>query len=152
VEENSFTRITIPAKFTWKPGQHCFLRFTSFGFLQSLSAHPFTICSSPSPQPNGESELVFYIRHQSGFTAKLYQHAIEHPSISAPVLVDGPYGGINLQKYHESDHLVIIAGGSGAGWCLPFIDRFIRYGIMAADEERGTAISSDAKETLPLDS
>src|ERR1700761_2927581 len=119
VEDNGFTRITIPAKFDWRPGQHCFLRFTSFGLLQAISAHPFTICSSPSIQPNEQSELVFYIRHQRGFTAKLYQYSLENPGASVPVLVDGPYGGINPQKYDDGDHLLVIAGGSGAGWCLP---------------------------------
>lgn len=152
LEENGFIRITIPAKFTWKLGQHCFLRFTNFGLLPALSAHPFTICSLPSSLPNGESELVFYIRQQDGFTARLNQYALEHPGVSVPVLIDGPYGGISLQKYYESDHLLVIAGGSGAGWCLPFIDRFIRYGIMPIDKELGVSSSIDAKADVALDS
>src|SRR6201996_3851951 len=70
VEDNGFTRITIPAKFNWKPGQHCFLRFTSFGLLGTLSSHPFTICSLPSTRQDEPSELVFYLRHKGGLTAK----------------------------------------------------------------------------------
>lgn len=151
VEDNGFTRITIPAKFDWKPGQHCFLRFTSFGLLQAISAHPFTICSSPSKQLNEQSELVFYIRHQCGFTAKLYQYALEQPGVLVPVLVDGPYGGINIRKYYDADHLLVIAGGSGAGWCLPFIEQFLRYGSMPA-EEHGKIVPTDIKETLSVDS
>ncbi|RDW59949.1 hypothetical protein BP6252_13036 [Coleophoma cylindrospora] len=150
VEENGFIRITIPAKFDWSPGQHCFLRFTSFGLLHAISAHPFTICSSSSIPPNGQSDLVFYIRHQGGFTASLYQFAVEHPGALVSVLVDGPYGGINVQKYHDSDHLLVIAGGSGAGWCLPFIERFVRYSQIPADEEHGQPIPSNDKETLPV--
>ncbi|KAL1607902.1 hypothetical protein SLS60_002840 [Paraconiothyrium brasiliense] len=130
VEENGFTRIVIPAKFKWTPGQHCFLRFTNFGLSHALSSHPFTICSSPSIDPDTSSELVFYIRQQKGFTSKLYQHALEHPDKSVPVQVDGPYGGANLQKYRDSDRLLIIAGGSGAGWILPFVERFARAGLI----------------------
>jgi hypothetical protein len=101
-------------------------------------------------QPNEQSELVFYIRHQAGFTARLYQYALEQPGASVPVLVDGPYGGINLQKYDDGDHLLVIAGGSGAGWCLPFIERFAGYGLMPADEEHGQVVPADVKETRPV--
>ncbi|KAF2117467.1 ferric reductase like transmembrane component-domain-containing protein [Lophiotrema nucula] len=146
VEDCGFTRITIPAQFDWKPGQHCFLRFTGFGFLQSLSTHPFTICSLPSTKPGEQSELVFYIRHQGGFTSKLYQHAMNQPGVSVPVLVDGPYGGANLQRYRDSDHLLVIAGGSGAGWCLPFIERFVRHSVLAAGTERTKGVVGDDKE------
>jgi NAD(P)H-flavin reductase len=104
--------------------------------MQAISAHPFTICSSPSVQPDEKSELVFYLRHQGGFTAKLYQYALERPGASLSVLVDRPYGGINLQKYNDCDHLLVIVGGSGAGWSLPFIERFVRYGSSAKDEEQ----------------
>ncbi|PQE06928.1 hypothetical protein CJF32_00009203 [Rutstroemia sp. NJR-2017a WRK4] len=152
IEENGFIRITIPAKFDWKPGQHVFLRFTSFGIMHAISAHPFTICSSPSIQPNKQSELVFYLRHQGGFTARLYQHALEQPGVSLSVLVDGPYGGINLQKYYGGERLLVIAGGSGAGWCLPFIEQFVRYRMIPADEEHGQVISADdAKGTTPAE-
>ena len=44
-----------------------------------------------------------------------------------PVLVDGPYGGIDNQKYFDSDRLVVVAGGSGAGWMLPFVEQFLRF-------------------------
>lgn len=144
---NGFTRITIPAKGDWNLGQHYFLRFTSFGLAPRLSAHPFTVCSLPTTNPDEESELVFYLRHQKGLTAALYQHALDHPGSAVPVFVDGPYGGVNLQKYHEGDQLLVIAGGSGAGWCLPFIERFLRYGVDSADEERGQVVSTESKAT-----
>ncbi|OBT83627.1 hypothetical protein VE02_07511 [Pseudogymnoascus sp. 03VT05] len=149
VEDCGFTRNTIPAKFDWKPGQHCFLRFTTFGLLHAMSSHPFTICSSPSKKRDGQSELVFYIRHQGGFTAILYQHGLETPNILVPVLVEGPYGGINLQNYNNSDHLLVIAGGSGAGWCLPFIERFTRDSSKSTGGEQGQ-VTTDAKESLPV--
>lgn len=43
------------------------------------------------------------------------------------MLVDGPYGGIDNQRYFESDRLVVVAGGSGAGWMLPFVEQFLRF-------------------------
>jgi ferredoxin-NADP reductase len=139
VEDNGFTRITIPADFKWQPGQHCFLRFRSFG-INALSSHPFTICSLPSTSPEKPSELVFYIRHREGFTAKLYNLALKQPGVQVPVFVDGPYGGIDNEKYFGSDRLVVVAGGSGAGWMLPFVEQYLRYlslmgmqGTMAED-------------------
>jgi predicted ferric reductase len=135
IEDNGFTRVTIPANFHWASGQHCFLRFTGFGVLQAMSTHPFTVCSSPSSDPNVQSELVFYIRHQGGFTKKLYQHALDHPGVSVPVLVDGPYGGVNTSRLDTADHYLLIAGGSGAGWCLPFIEHFIHLSTASIDEE-----------------
>lgn len=132
----------------WKPGQHCFLRFTSFGF-QAFSSHPFTICSLPSTQSNKKSELVFYIRHQRGLTEKLYSHALKQPGASVPVHVDGPYGGINMQRYIQGDRLLVVAGGSGAGWILPFIELFHRWNYIAADEEQGKETETEDNETQP---
>lgn len=97
--------------------------------------------------PSKHSELVFYIRHQRGFTGILHQHALHHSDILVPVLVDGPYGGIDLQAYNESDHLLVIAGGSGAGWLLPFIEQFLRYNLVSADEAHGQVVHTDEKET-----
>jgi ferredoxin-NADP reductase len=100
--------------------------------------------------PDTPSELVFYIRHQSGFTARLYAQALENPDVSVPVLVDGPYGGVDLQRYRDSDHVLVVAGGSGAGWCLAFVERFLRsavpqIGSNGLKYEQGVA-SGDIKE------
>lgn len=126
VEENGFTRVTIPANSVWQPGQHCFLRFPSFG-IHAVSSHPFTMCSLPSTSSDKRSEMVFYIRPRRGFTARLHNYAMTRPGVQVPVLVDGPYGGIDNQKYFGSDRLVVFAGGSGAGWMLPFVEQFLLY-------------------------
>lgn len=131
----------IPAKSTWTLGQHCFLRFTSFGFSSALSSHPFTICSSPSIEEGVPSELVFYIRHQKGFTGRLYQHALEHADVEVPVQVDGPYGGANLQRFRDSDRLLVVAGGTGAGWVLPFVERFARAGSGSQEPHQQEAVA-----------
>jgi NAD(P)H-flavin reductase len=146
IEDNGFTRITVPAKFHWTTAQHCFLRFTGFGVLQAISTHPFTICSSPQTSKGEQSELVFYIRHQGGFTTKLYQYALNHPEgVSVPVIIDGPYGGAKPSRLRDADHLLVIAGGSGAGWCLPFIESFIRSALNPGDEEQGNGGTSEKR-------
>lgn len=126
--QSGFVRVAIPAKGSWKPGQHCFLRFPGFGVWQAISSHPFTICSTPSTRPDEPNELVFYIRPHGGFTAKLHAHAFEYPGSSISVLVDGPYGGVNMQRFNNADHILVAAGGSGAGWCLPLVEHFVRRG------------------------
>ncbi|KAF5530800.1 ferric cupric reductase transmembrane component 7 [Fusarium mexicanum] len=125
VEDNGFVRVTIPANFTWEIGQHCFLRFTGFGLAQALSAHPFTICSLPATSADDQSFLVFYLKKYRGFTSKLYEYALQNPGAQVSVLVDGPYGGINTQRFVNNNQLVVVAGGSGAGWTLPFIEQYI---------------------------
>lgn len=140
-EENGFIRITIQANFTWTPGQHCFLRFHSFG-LHSFSSHPFTICSLPSAVPGKSNNIVFYVRPRGGLTARLHKLALNQPGVQLPALVDGPYGGVDNQKYFNSDRLLVIAGGSGAGWILPMIEQFLlhksRLGLFASETKQET--------------
>ncbi len=100
-----------------------FCAFSSPRF-HALTSHPFTICSLPSLE--GTSEAVLYIRPQSGLAAKLYRHAAKHPGMSIPVFLHGPYGGIEPGKLLGSDRVLVVAGGSGAGWMLPLIEFFAR--------------------------
>ncbi|XRM36503.1 hypothetical protein ABZX51_000002 [Aspergillus tubingensis] len=117
--------------------------------MHALSAHLFTICSLPSVKPDEPSQLIFYIRHQGGFTARLYEYALADPGATVSVLVDGPYGGINMQSYIRSNNLLLIAGGSGIGWTLPFIQQFLtsRSSTRADDVEYGQdiEIADDSK-------
>ncbi|TGO65908.1 hypothetical protein BOTNAR_0073g00330 [Botryotinia narcissicola] len=147
IEDNGFTRISIPANFKWQPGQHCFLRFRSFG-IHALSSHPFTICSLPSTSLDKPSEITFYIRHQGGFTARLYNHAIKRPGMQVPVLVDGPYGGIDNHRLIGSDRLVVVAGGSGAGWMLPFVEQFLRFRSLEGVPEPLADETKDNQQTF----
>ena len=86
---------------------------------------------------------MFYIRHRGGFTAKLHDYALTQCDLSVPILVDGPYGGINQNRFYNNDRLLVIAGGSGAGWSLPFIEQFIRCAHFATDVERGQGNEKD---------
>ncbi|KAI6909861.1 hypothetical protein KC318_g2798 [Hortaea werneckii] len=125
---NGFVQATVSTATTWTVGQHYFVRFMSMG-PHMLTTHPFSACSLPekrSPGTECESRLVFYIRPRAGFTARLARHAESHPGVKVPVLLDGPYGGVDMRKLESSDRLVVFAGGSGAGWVLPFVTAFIR--------------------------
>lgn len=123
---NGFIRISIPTKTTWRAGQHYFLRFVS---LHAWASHPFTACSLPTKAHYYEaasSSLVFYIRPQGGLTARLASYAAAHPNSKMRIMLDGPYGGIEMTKLDASHRTLVLAGGSGAGWVLPLIEAFLR--------------------------
>jgi hypothetical protein len=125
---NGFICVRIPTSAVWGAGQHFFVRFLSLG-AHALSIHPFTACSLPGSSSHindSTSELVLYIRPQAGFTARLACYAGTHPNCSMRVLLDGPYGGVHMQKISNSRRQLVIAGGSGAGWLLPMITTFLR--------------------------
>ena len=50
------------------------------------------------------------------------------------ILLDGPYGGLDMRMVNDCEKLVVIAGGSGAGWCLPLITAFLRRCATIPDE------------------
>ena len=136
MENNGHLRIEVVGDFIWTPGQHCFLRFTEFGIRAAITSHPFTICSTQT-----DSALVFYVQPKGGFTGKLYELARNSPAgvSTTKVLIDGPYGGIDMTRFDASSRVIIIAGGSGAGWCLPLIARFVEAISEARNEESETS-------------
>ncbi|KAK6376013.1 hypothetical protein LTS17_007263 [Exophiala oligosperma] len=145
---NGLIQVSVPVAFDWAPGQHCFLRFRSMG-LHGVTLHPFTICSlphSPAKKVGGEGSsssrtVDFYIRPSGGFTGRLAKHAAG--GTSEQVLLYGPYGGVNMQRLLECHRLVVIAGGSGAGWTLPFVELQIRHvqRVLRAEENAEVAPS-----------
>ncbi|WPH01859.1 Hypothetical protein R9X50_00471300 [Acrodontium crateriforme] len=123
---NGFIRASVPVHGQWAVSQHFFVRFLTLG-LHAGSTHPFTACSLPTEElEDGKSNLVFYIRPQNGFTARLAKYVQAHPNCQIRVLIDGPYGGIDMRKIATCTKSVAIAGGSGAGWLLPFIEAYVR--------------------------
>ncbi|KAF2130942.1 hypothetical protein P153DRAFT_430222 [Dothidotthia symphoricarpi CBS 119687] len=63
--------IQVPRSFTWKPGQHVFLRIPRLALLQN---HPFSIANIPISEGCGDGavqEMVFLVRRRGGFTKKL---------------------------------------------------------------------------------
>ncbi|KAL4902776.1 hypothetical protein BDW74DRAFT_180475 [Aspergillus multicolor] len=115
-------QIRIPTFLTWTPGQHVFIRFTSFGNVgfHALTSHPFTICSvshdiAASKRAN---EMVFYVKPKKGITGRLAKIASKNPEKKLTVLLEGPYGGIESPVLDRSDNVLIVSGGSGGGFSL----------------------------------
>jgi len=123
-ESNDTLRISVDTTMEWGPGQHIFLRFLTCG-AHALTAHPFTICSVP--QPGRKNTLVFYVKARGGVTGRLMAMARKNPDIQVPILMDGPYGGIQAGKLDDFDRNLIIGGGAGAGLTLSMIEDFIRF-------------------------
>ncbi|KXS99405.1 hypothetical protein AC578_8131 [Pseudocercospora eumusae] len=117
IASNGFICVRIPTQASWTVDQHFFVRFMSLG-LHAWTIHPFTACSLPtraSALEKADSELVLYIRPRGGFTSRLARHAESHSNSFIRVLIDGPYGGVEMQKLVTSQRQLIVAGGSGAG-------------------------------------
>ncbi|KZT74826.1 hypothetical protein DAEQUDRAFT_659508 [Daedalea quercina L-15889] len=121
----------IPVNMTWGPGQHMFVRFLGLGWC-SISSHPFTISSLPPAHDSKEEPVLkFVVRPGSGVTAKLYQLAKTSPGLGVHVTLDGPYGGMS-RSLERFDRVLVVAGGSGAGFTLPVIEAVLRSNVTRA--------------------
>ncbi|KAF9884477.1 hypothetical protein FE257_001738 [Aspergillus nanangensis] len=119
----NITRITIENPgVRWKPGQHVFLTCHSVVPLQS---HPFTISSIPE-----DNKMEFLVRAEKGGTRRFFNYASKFHNIlgsgdPAPtkqartVFLDGPYG--RIRPLRQFDSVVLIAGGMGITFALPFL-------------------------------
>ena len=124
LETNNMVKITIDTNAEWKPGQHIYLRFLTQG-VHALTAHPFTICSLPGARENGRNRMVFYVRALGGLTGRLGRLAEKNPGMSVPVLLDGPYGGVQERWFSGFDHSVVVGGGAGAGLTIALARHFL---------------------------
>lgn len=136
--ESGAVKVSIPTTSSWYPGQHIFVRFMIPG-LQTLTTHPFTICSLPVTDgkkkfPDVDSDtayMVLYIWPYNGLTGRLSTMARSEPNKKIRVLLEGPYSGMKERSLHTFDHGMIIAGGSGAGFTLPVIENFLRRNFVS---------------------
>ena len=118
----------MPKDFSWRPGQHCLLRFPD---LAALGNHPFTIASACIENSHvGEKEgsgnpLTFYIRSQAGFTRKLAAYAGQSPEATASAWVEGPYGGLSYPVENSYDNIILVSGGGGVTACLPWAELLV---------------------------
>ena len=117
--------VQVPSNTKWEPGQYCFVRFFGMG-KHAFSSHPFTICSLDSRQSGESADLLFYIHARGGFTEQLARYIVARQSCTIRISLRGPFGGIDTSQFNRSSKLLIIAGGSGAGWTLPLIECFLR--------------------------
>lgn len=65
--------------------------------------------------------MQLLIREASGLTAKLVKALSARESDTVPVLLDGPYGGLegDLAIY---EHVILIAGGTGITFVKPVLE------------------------------
>ncbi|KAK8075391.1 hypothetical protein PG997_010054 [Apiospora hydei] len=133
-------RITVPARTTWQPTQHMFLRFVALQ-AHALTSHPFTICSVPaatSPLTDEKSNLVFYVQARKGVTGRLAKMAAARGGCTVPVLIDGPYGGIKGKPLSSYDDNLIVACGAGAPFSLGLVmDALLLRRAFAAKADAG---------------
>ena len=123
------TRIDVlaPYNFSWRPGQHCFLRFPS---VSTFDNHPFTIANScsanrdlskPESVDGYSQSMTFFVRSHSGFTQQLSKYIKANVDVNATAWIDGPYGGIVRKVEKAYDMIILVAGGAGITACLPWL-------------------------------
>lgn len=135
---HGLVRISVLTAMRWKPGQHIFIRFMTAG-VHAVTIHPFSICSL-ADRDGKASEMVFYIRPKSGFTARLARKAASGSSNPIPILLDGPYGGLPTGALTGYEQVLLIAGGSGAGFLLPLLEDLVRCTCNVPDSQRTTVL------------
>ncbi|KAL4877339.1 ferric reductase like transmembrane component-domain-containing protein [Aspergillus karnatakaensis] len=120
-------QIHIPTILSWTPGQHVFIRFSTFSHslgIHSFTSHPFTITSTAHnvTESAKANEMVLYVKPHRGITGRLAKVAEKAPGSRHTVLLEGPYGGVQsgvMERFHAA---LIISGGSGGGFSLPIIE------------------------------
>jgi NAD(P)H-flavin reductase len=87
------------------PGTHVFLWIPR---VRAFETHPFTVVST--------NPLEVVICSQDGFTRDLFSLASKRPGALLRASCDGPYG--TLPNFEKFEHVVLIAGGSGATFAI----------------------------------
>ena len=95
--------------------------------MQISVRHPFTIASLPimGSSPHDRTEMQLLIQKASGLTAKLFKTLSARKSETIPVLIDGPYGGLegDLTIY---EHVILVAGGTGITFAKPVLEDLLQ--------------------------
>ncbi|KAL1297027.1 hypothetical protein AAFC00_004618 [Neodothiora populina] len=125
--------LRIARPWTFRPGQHVYLYMPSIGLWTS---HPFSLAWSEEEQDiNNEkglpmdridvlamqkSSMSLIIRRRTGFTDKLWKRAEKSPEgrFVSSAIVEGPYGGQNLESY---GHVMLFAAGVGITHAVPHV-------------------------------
>lgn len=104
----------------WRATEHVFLSVSSLARKHIIQAHPFTIASKAPSSTEEEAKLELLIRAQDGVSADLVRYAHGHDAVM--VRLDGPYGSQSaVQLLEDTDHAVIVAGGSGIAVAWPLV-------------------------------
>ncbi|CAF9930260.1 hypothetical protein IMSHALPRED_008130 [Imshaugia aleurites] len=104
----------------WKATEHVFLTVPSLARKHIIQAHPFTIASKAPIADEQEANLELIIRAQDGFSGDLARYAKCHDKVA--IRLDGPYGSQTaVELLRDSEHAVIVAGGSGIAVAWPLV-------------------------------
>jgi predicted ferric reductase len=117
-------RISAPATFHWKPGQHVYLRVPKLNIFDN---HPFTIANDHRAGRIGAeyTELDLFIRSHAGFTRRLERYVSNNPDRELNGWLDGPYGSHHSNVGVTFDSVILIAGGGGVSAVLPWLDHLV---------------------------
>ncbi|KAL4862822.1 hypothetical protein BDV12DRAFT_206971 [Aspergillus spectabilis] len=131
LHQNGLLQVKVPTILSWTPGQHVFIRFSTFSHglgIHSLTSHPFTISSTAHNivESGKANEMVFYIKPKRGITGRLAKAAEKLPGLGYTVLIEGPYGGIQSSVIDRFQSVLVISGGSGGGFSLPVIEEALK--------------------------
>lgn len=106
--------ITKPQGFTWRSGQHLFLRTKDCRFIEN---HPFSIANSLDE----ENQIKLIVKPRNGITKMLYEATPEDgSSINKNLFLDGPYGGLE-RDIKSFSNVFLLATGSGISAIIPFL-------------------------------
>lgn len=104
----------------WKATEHVFLTVPSLARKHIIQAHPFTIASKAPTIDEKQANMELIIRAQNGFSGDLVCYADCHDTVD--IRLDGPYGSQNaVELLQDSEHAVIVAGGSGIAVAWPLV-------------------------------
>ncbi|KAJ9225469.1 hypothetical protein DTO169C6_2202 [Paecilomyces variotii] len=152
IQADGTVKMSILTHISWRPGQHMFVRFVgnSLGVQHSLATHPFSISSLPYEGKigTGINQLVFYVKPHGGITRRMQAFAKERGGQTIPVLLDGPYGGIDSTAFDTFERFFFIAGGSGGSTILPLLGSLVRK---AACQQLLTKEAGSAESLKSLD-
>jgi predicted ferric reductase len=95
------------------PGSHIFLWLPK---IRRVEMHPFTVVST--------NPLELVVSAHNGFTKDLLSFASKNSGARFRASCDGPYG--TLPNFSKFDHVILIAGGSGASFTLGVAVNLIR--------------------------
>lgn len=121
-EKHKWVKAVLGAGITtgWKATEHVFLTVPSLARKHIIQAHPFTIASKAPTADEREANLELIIRAQDGFSGDLMRYAKGHDTVA--IRLDGPYGSQTaVELLQDSEHAIIVAGGSGIAVAWPLV-------------------------------
>lgn len=124
-------KIGCPSHFTWRPGQHCYIRFPKLGIWHN---HPFTIANAHQLQSGKTAKTIqILVRSNGDFTRSLLDLADSRDDAQIVTILDGPYGGYRYEIGRTHHDMILVAGGAGVSACIPWLQHIVRQSSKDVD-------------------